>query len=107
MGAVAGGRAGQEQVAGPQLGDASTRSATSRATSKIMSAVDSSCMTLAVQPQRDLQVHRIARRTRAGTSNGPVGRKVGAFLRGSQSVPIAAMSGRKTRSRVVTSLQIV
>ena len=43
----------------------------------------------------------------AGTRNGPVGRKPGAFLPRYQSVPISFMSSRKTRSRVVTSFTIV
>ena len=66
---------------------------TSRDTSKIMSLVDSSCIT---RPFRLSVIRRsIGWSTNTlGTSTGPVGRNVGAFLLRSQSVPIFPRSGR-------------
>ena len=80
--------------------------ATSVATSKIMSLVDSSCMTWPLSVRVSCSAE-VSPTKAAGTRNGPVGRKPGAFLPRNQSVPISFMSRRKTRSRVVRSLTMV
>jgi hypothetical protein len=78
----------------------------SRATSNIMSGVLESCITSPFS--RSVICSDIGSPTWiAGTSSGPVGKNVGQFLPASQSVPMLGMSGRKTRSRAVMSLQIV
>lgn len=77
-----------------------------RATLKIMSSVDSSCMVspFSFSTRRRSSVSEI---DSAGTIQGPSGVKPGAFLLRNQSVPICGMSRRKTVARSVRSLAIV
>src|SRR5690606_4517802 len=79
---------------------------TIRATPKIMSLVDSSCMTSPLS--RSVTCRSPGSPTNAaGTRYGPSGVNVGAFLARSQSAPMSPTSLRNTASRAVMSLAIV
>ena len=79
---------------------------TNRATPKIMSLVDSSCMVSPLSFRVTCRSEGSAMES-AGTIHGPSGVKPGAFLLRSQSVPIGGMSRRKTLARSVRSLAMV
>ncbi len=79
---------------------------TSWATLKIMSAVDSCCITCPLSLSVTVSCCG-SEMNFEGTSSGPVGKNPGAFLARYQSEPMAVMSLRKTRSRVVMLLTMV